>query len=585
MIALHVTSAAAAALVALINLPSPSYALNTNGTKPGPDGYVWSNPYYQCKTNYYVAPNGKDNNPGSEAEPWASLQRANDALPKNGSAAGTCINVEPGTYTAGVNITAGGNYASSTGYVTYRCTALDQCIINTTGNAFALRGNGETGAKYVPPPAYVIIDGFDMVGSSQQYPNGEAYGVGVVVSTGYGLPLGEPSTHHIWILNNVIHGFGQAGIGTNEADWMFVMHNMAFNNANVTCDAQGSGIGLVVAKATPNYTLTADDKIYAPFHQVVGWNITYDNIITKCAGIQAEFTGKVAPDSNKTGYSVLTLTDKPTGTIQANDGLGGAGVPPGASISAQNPNGTYEINGSFTISSGSLFAFSDYNTDGNGIIIDTFNGWGIDNVNYTYQTLVTSNVTYNNGAKGIQVFRSELVTVANNTAYSNNLDPWNAGFPRGEINNLGGWNNTYTSNVVVAVPAASPSDPRCKGADYDIQPAPCPLMANVSYLDGNLPGNPTINNTGETWKHNINLGGNPPFGWGPKGNVILNQAVGTFTCTSNKCEVNPLFDDVAAANFGLQSTSPAIGYGLQILARIPEAVDAGACYHAWTSCY
>jgi parallel beta-helix repeat protein len=495
-------SLAATAVAALLSLPSPSYALDMAGKRPGPSGFLWTHPYYQCLANYYVAPTGNDANPGSAAQPWLTLQHANNALPTNGSAAGTCINVEPGTYTAGVNITAGGNYASSTGYVTYRCAALDKCKVKTIGNAFSLIG--------APGPNYVIIDGFDMVGNSQQFPDGATYGVGVVINTHWGLPQGTPSSHHVWILNNIIHGFGQAGIGTNEADWMFVMHNRTYNNANVTCDAQGSGIGLVVAKATPNYTLTADDQIYAPFHQVVGWNVSYNNILTQC---------------------------------------GNASAP--------------------------------YDTDGNGIIIDTFNGAGIDNVTYPNQTLVTNNVTYNNGGKGIQVFRSGYVTVANNTAYDNNLDPWNPGFPRGEINNLGGWSNTYTSNVVLALPAASPSDPRCKGADYDIQPAPCPLMANVSYLDGNLTG---INNTGETWLNNINIGGNPPWGWGPQGNAILNQAANAFNCTSNKCEVNPLLTDLEQFNFSLQSTSPAIGYGIVLLDIIPEAVDAGACYHEVPFC-
>jgi parallel beta-helix repeat protein len=57
-----------------------------------------------------------------------------------------------------------------------------------------------------------------------------------------------------------------------------------------------------------------------------------------------------------------------------------------------------------------------YDTDGNGTIIDTFNGSGVERRLYAYQTLVANNVTYNNGGKGIAIFRSAYVTVDNNTA-------------------------------------------------------------------------------------------------------------------------------------------------------------------------
>ena len=471
-------------------------------TAPGLSGNLYNHPYYSCAVNYYVSSSGSDSNIGTQSRPWLTLQKANDMLAKDGSAAGTCINVAPGTYAAGVHLTAGGSLAAATGYVVWRCQAVVACEITATGDpwhpAFAI--NTAFG------PNYVIIDGFDLHASAKT-----AYGIGVAINdNATGGPNGKPSAHHIWIINNSIRGFGQAGIDTNEADWLFVLHNRLFNNANVTCDAQGSGISIVVPKETANYTPTYDDMTWAPFHQIIAWNSSRDNMLTKCGN-------------------------------------------------ASNP----------------------YDTDGNGIIMDTFNGAGVDNVLYPNQTLVAFNVTYGNGGKGIQIFRSSYVTVLNNTAYNNNLDPWNNGLARGEINMAGGSDNKFYNNIVLPTPAATETDPRCHGAKYDFQPAPCPLMANVSFLGGDSAG---VTDNGNVWQNNINIGGAPPWGWGPNGNAMFGNDAQAFNCSMNKCEVNPELTDVNAANFGLKAASPAIGSGSVILTLLPASEDAGACQHNLLTC-
>ena len=464
---------------------------------PGPSAALFANPPYQCVRNVYVAPTGSDSAAGTLGAPWNTLQKA-DAT----ASAGTCVNVAPGTYAAGVTITHGGNAATPTGYVVYRCQNLDACKITSTG------GNGSPTFTIISSNSvnYVMIDGFDMAAASQA-----AYGAAVYINNNNaGAPTGTLSAHHVWILNSLMHGYGEAGVATNEADYIYVIHNSAYNNAGVTCDAQGSGIGLVVAKGLSNYTATTMDKKYGPFNQIVAWNIAHDNMIITCGN-----------------------------------------------------------------------AVSAYNTDGNGIIIDTFNGSGVDNVLYTKQTLVSNNLIYNNGGKGIQVFRSSYVTVSNNTAYNNNLDPWDKGFPRGEINNAGGFNNSYYANIAWATPAASTADARCQGATYDIAPAPCPLMANVAFLGGDSAGVTDANNV---WLNNISFGGAPPWGWGPSGNAILNGDTVAFSCSANQCNVSPLLVNAAGGNFALQSSSPAINYGLPQTWLPASAIDAGACHRSRTTC-
>ena len=70
--------------------------------------------------------------------------------------------------------------------------------------------------------------------------------------------------------------------------------------------------------------------------------------------------------------------------------------------------------------------YAGKNTDGNGIIYDTFRS-------YAGQSLCLGNIVYHNGGKGIHVFKSGHVTVANNTAYNNNWDTYNPGTWRAEI--------------------------------------------------------------------------------------------------------------------------------------------------------
>jgi hypothetical protein len=72
---------------------------------------------YSCVRNFYVATNGSDSNPGTQAAPWQTIQHADS----NSRQAGDCINVQPGTYPSGWTISHGGNLATPTGYVVYRC--------------------------------------------------------------------------------------------------------------------------------------------------------------------------------------------------------------------------------------------------------------------------------------------------------------------------------------------------------------------------------------------------------------------------------------------------------------------------------
>lgn len=95
-------------------------------------------------------------------------------------------------------------------------------------------------------------------------------------------------------------------------------------------------------------------------------------------------------------------------------------------------------------------------TDGNGIIIDDFqatqshHNFSIVALNAynSIKTLVEGNLCFNNGGAGIQIFRSNSVTVRNNTCYNNNTRndkrTW-----RGEISISNASNTNVANNIAV----------------------------------------------------------------------------------------------------------------------------------------
>jgi hypothetical protein len=365
----------------LVDSPGDSSGPGAAVQRPGPSPMLYASPFYTCLRNFYVATTGEDTADGSKANPWLTLQHADDSAPR----AGDCINVEPGTYAAGVTLAHGGNVASATGYVVYRCTTLDGCIVTDSNTGFGIE------TTTFPMPNYFVFDGFELAASTQV-----SYGQGIKVWDGNESGTTAPnSSHHVWVINNVIHGYGQTGVQMNDGEYFYTLHNTIYDNARVTCDAQGSGISYVVLKAFGSYEPTADDMTNPNpivgsfivgssfFHNVVEWNAVYNNALTECGS-----------------------------------------------------------------------ATSAYDTDGNNIIMDTLNNAGGTGIAYPNQTLVAFNVVYNAGGGGVHIFNSEYVTVANNSCFNSYLDPYNNGSARACIDSTGSYGDTYVNNIAVAIPAS-----------------------------------------------------------------------------------------------------------------------------------
>jgi parallel beta-helix repeat protein len=99
--------------------------------------------------------------------------------------------------------------------------------------------------------------------------------------------------------------------------------------------------------------------------------------------------------------------------------------------------------------------FTEFPTDGNGIILDDFknsqkHNKGGQEGGYFHPSLVENNLVFNNGGRGIHAFITDNVTIRHNTLYQNNHElarylpyGWN-----GDLN-INGDRNTVYNNVVV----------------------------------------------------------------------------------------------------------------------------------------
>jgi hypothetical protein len=480
-------------------------------TKPGPSAALFDSPFYSCGRNFYVSTTGSDSHTGTRASPWRTIQHADSSARKPGD----CINVAAGTYKANVLIRHGGNAPTPTGYVVYRCATLDKCHVLAPGSGHLW--------LILTPANFVVVDGFELDGNgtTAAAPDGLAdkcIGSSWSDNRWYAAPNND-AVHHVWVLNSVVHHCNLAGISFSNKEWIYAIHNAVYHNS-WTSGYEGSGIGMVVFRCiesgnsacASSSTAATGTGTYVPS----GMDLT-----------------AAAPFHNIVSYN--TVWDN----SEAHDGL---------------PCGSH--------------------TDGNGIIMDTFLDQATNTIVYPYQTLVSGNVSYANGGRGVHVFRTSHVTVANNTAYGNGKDTCNNSYFLGDLSQSGGSNNVWINNVAQSVLA--PANPTCGGTipgGVNGKTSFCGNR-NVPLIAGNAAG--VTADTNNTYSKNVLYGGD--------GVRLFDNDASYFRCANNKCNTNPEFVSPLSNNFALKPTSPAIGYALKKDFLPATAVVAGACPKGLTTC-
>ena len=146
------------------------------------------------------------------------------------------------------------------------------------------------------------------------------------------------------------------------------------------------------------------------------------------------------------------------------------------------------------------------NSDGSGVIVDDSRRVRFDNIVYRGRTLICNNVIYGNGGRGVHVYKSDHVTIANNTMFFNNQDPYESMWHPGEVSTVLAGDVQVTNNILYSDGLVGPSSGTAPNthvavsfhsavngtgplvAKYNLMFNPQNAPANQSYVD---PGNTT----------------------------------------------------------------------------------------------
>jgi parallel beta-helix repeat protein len=259
-------STCASAAILLLGHTSSAQA-NSKMPIPGLSATLSGAPPYTCKINYYVnATTGKDSNPGTQAQPWKTIQNADDGYP-NTPVAGECVNVMPGTYniTSTLIFSHGGDMASSAGFVVYRSTVPGGAHI-VAQSGIDSGGNGDMLMLWAP---YLIFDGFNIDGN-KALANGSGID-GCANGGGAG-----NIAHHFMAMNNTIHDMGGSGLSSCTADYITWWHNVVYNTSSTSL-YQVSGINIWQPKALAPGSFKATRNDNRPFGIMISYNIAYNN--------------------------------------------------------------------------------------------------------------------------------------------------------------------------------------------------------------------------------------------------------------------------------------------------------------------
>jgi parallel beta-helix repeat protein len=299
---------------------------------------------------YVDAGAGSDANDGrSPGTAFATLARAAAAVRP-----GTTVLVSSGTYTTDgasnpLEITASG---TADAWITFAAAPGQHPVIQIP------RGGGATAGIHLFGAAFVVIDGFEIVGQNGSITADEAaandgsqavLNENCIYVDGMGFGGTPPPTvpHDIVVRNSVIHGCSAAGIEANVADALVIAYNRIFDNSWWTVFGT-SGVGLYHLTDVPGATVRGGYKNFIVGNEVSG---NRNNLPWKDGQPPAIYDGNgiIVDDANHTQPAV-----------------GGADV---------------------------------------------------QGVPYAGRTYIANNVVHGNGGHGIHVFASSHVDVVNNTAY------------------------------------------------------------------------------------------------------------------------------------------------------------------------
>jgi parallel beta-helix repeat protein len=391
--------------------------------------------------DYYVSKSGNDSNPGTEAQPWKTIQKAANTL-----TAGDTVYIKAGSYYERVQPQKSG---SAGNYITYTAYPGDTVIIDGSGISLPYDWGG---LFDISNRSYIKVSGLQIKNAGPNDNN-----CGILVDYG----------NYITLENNYTYNTTSSGIGV----WDSSNITLDGNEVELACN---DGEQECISVAVTDTFVVKNNHV----HNGGPGSIGAEGICLKDGSRNGKAYNNRVHDMNRLGI-YLDAWDKHTYNIEVYSNI------------------VYDINGN------------------DGITLASESGGLLENIT------IYNNIVYNADENGIAITRNgdsathpmKNITIINNTFYNNGSPDWGGGI---------GVDNPNLQSAVIRNNIVS------QNVFYSIIVEPDSPMGNIT-IDHNL------------------IHGFRDYDDETRG--------------SNYVEGDPLFVNASAANFHLQSNSPAIDAG------------------------
>ncbi len=454
----------------------------------------------QVNSSFYVSTTGNDSNPGTQAAPWRTVQHAADT-----ARAGSTVNVRGGVYEELVSLKASGN--ASDGFITFRSYPGETAILD----AAHFTPSGRQAVLSIHNQSYVRVEGFEIRNFHTAEHRLAPLGIDVM-GAGSHIELLKNNVHHI---EQTFQGRDKPGSGGNGfgiavygTDAKTPITDLIIDGNEVHNLQTGSSESLVVNGNVTNFRIT---------HNVVHDN---NNIGIDVIGFERTAPDPAvdqARDGVVSGNLVYNITSKGNPAYGTDENSDGIYVDGGTRILIEQ-NVMHDVDFGIELASEHKDRATSYITARNNLI---YHGH-------------TAGVSI--GGYAPERGHTEHCTVVNNTLYDNDTSATGSGEFQMQWNMA---DNIFANNIIYAGPR-------------------CLIAVNKSQSDKNRPP--------VTMDHNLYYCASGPKAstWGEASVTVtgFDNYVQTTGDDAHSRFLDPLFVNIAAHDFHLQSDSPAVAAGM-----------------------